>query len=357
MPIWDFDNEQISSILSALPRDPDFIAATLYDSAGKIIAEKGQAEWGQLLSSAKILQVGHDIVYVQGSDHQVLGRLDLHLSTQRLDEALLRSVGFRMTALLFLLVAVLLVIHLAFRRITTPLDRLTQVMAQLAAGNNGTVVPDLERCDEIGAIARAVQVFKSNAIERQRVEARMHHMALHDALTDLPNRVLFGERLEQAISKTRRGGVLVALILLDLDWFKDVNDTFGHAAGDQLLKIVAIRLTAAVRRHVVVARLGGDQFAIVLGDLAQTDEAHIVTRKLIASMDQPIQLGDNEAHTPASIGITIITDDGESPAQLLQNVDVALYRAKASGRSMSCRFDAAMSRDVQARKSLEQDLR
>ncbi|MGH1482400.1 MAG: putative bifunctional diguanylate cyclase/phosphodiesterase [Geminicoccales bacterium] len=230
-------------------------------------------------------------------------------------------------------------------------------MAQLAAGDHHATVPDLKRSDEIGAIARAVQVFKSNVVERQRAEARMRHMALHDALTDLPNRILFQDRLEQAIVNARRHGSKVALILLDLDWFKDVNDTFGHSAGDQLLKTVAKRLSCAVRANDVVARLGGDEFAIVLNDLTRSDDADIVSRKLVASLDQPIALGDNEAHTPASVGITIFPDDGEIPEQLLQNADVALYRAKALGRSMSCRFDATMSNQVQARKSLEQDLR
>ncbi len=352
VPVWDFDSEQIDSILSALTQDPDFLAATMSDSTGATMAQRGQPDTAKV-----VLQVGHDIVYVQGNDRQVLGRLDLDLSTKRLHESLLRSVGFRIAGLVFLLITVLSAIHLAFRRITNPLDRLTRVMAQLAAGDHHATVPDLKRSDEIGAIARAVQVFKSNVVERQRAEARMRHMALHDALTDLPNRILFQDRLEQAIVNARRHGSKVALILLDLDWFKDVNDTFGHSAGDQLLKTVAKRLSCAVRANDVVARLGGDEFAIVLNDLTRSDDADIVSRKLVASLDQPIALGDNEAHTPASVGITIFPDDGEIPEQLLQNADVALYRAKALGRSMSCRFDATMSNQVQARKSLEQDLR
>ena len=352
VPVWDFDNEQIDSILSALTQDPDFLAATMFDAQGSAVTQRGQ-----LQSTKKILQVERHIVYVQGDDHQVLGRLSLHFSTKRLDDALLRSIGFRVTALLFLLIAVLSAIHVAFRQITNPLDRLTQVMAQLAAGNHDTIVPDLERRDEIGAIARAVQVFKSTAIERQRAEARMQHMALHDALTGLPNRILLHDRLEQAIANARRHRSLVALVLLDLDWFKDVNDTFGHAAGDELLKVVSKRLSHGVRANDVVARLGGDEFAIVLNELTRADDAEIVARKLIASLDQPIALSDNEVHTPASVGITIFPSDGETSEQLLQNADVALYRAKALGRSMGCRFDATMSEQIQARKSLEHDLR
>ncbi len=352
VPVWDFDSEQIDSILDALAQDPDFFAVTMSDATGTVIAERGEAG-----SAENILKVGQDIVYAQGDERQVLGRLDLQLSTSRLDEALLRSVGIRFVALALLLVAVLSSIILAFRRITNPLDRLTSVMSQLAAGNHSTIVPDLERDDEIGGMARAVQVFKNNAIERERAEARMHHMALHDALTDLPNRILFHDRLKQAIANARRHRTLVALVLVDLDWFKDVNDTFGHAAGDQLLKTVAKRLNSMVRASDVVARLGGDEFALVLSDLTRPEDAEIVTRKVIAALDQPIDLGDSEAHTPASVGITVFPNDGDTPEQLLQNADVALYRAKAMGRSLCCRFDAAMGQQIQTRKSLEQDLR
>lgn len=352
VPVWDFDNEQIGSVLDALAQDPDFLAVTMFDAVGEMIARRGQVG-----SAEKILKVGQDIVYVQGNERQVLGHLDLELSTSRLDEALLRSVGIRIIALALLLVAVLSSIIIAFRRITNPLDRLTCVMSQLAAGDHKTIVPDIERDDEIGAMARAVQVFKNNAIERERAEARMHHMALHDALTDLPNRILFRDRLEQAIANARRHRTFVALVLVDLDWFKDVNDTFGHAAGDQLLKTVAMRLNSMVRASDVVARLGGDEFALVLNDLNRPEYAELVTRKIIAALDQPIDLGESEAHTPASVGITVFPDDGDTPDQLLQNADVALYRAKAMGRSLCCRFDAAMGQQIQTRKSLEQDLR
>ncbi len=351
-PVWDFDSDQVDAILSALTKDPDFLSATMIDASGSLIARQGEEHAG-----SKLLQVEHGVVYIQGGERQVLGRLQLDLSKERLDNALLRSVGFRIIVLFCLLTAVLAAIHLAFRRITNPLDRLTQVMAKLAAGDHDTIVPDLERTDEIGAIARAVQVFKSNAIQRQRAEARMQHMALHDALTGLPNRILLHDRLEQAIAGARRRRSRSALILLDLDWFKDVNDTFGHAAGDQLLKIVAQRLRGGVRANDVVARLGGDEFAIILNDLVDPDDAELVASKLVASLDQPFALNDHEVHTPASVGITIFPNDGETPEQLLQNADVALYRAKALGRSMICRFDATMRREVQARKSLERDLR
>jgi diguanylate cyclase (GGDEF)-like protein len=191
--------------------------------------------------------------------------------------------------------------------------------------------------------------------ERRRSEARIAHMAHHDALTGLPNRVRFHDRLEDAVARGRRGE-LSAVLFLDLDHFKAVNDTLGHPAGDELLKEVTRRLLQQVREIDTVARLGGDEFAIVQSSIRAAADATALAGRVINAIAAPLQVEGQVVTVAASIGITIIPNDGQDPDQLLKNADLALYQAKASGRGRYCYFAPEMDARMQARRALEQDL-
>jgi diguanylate cyclase (GGDEF)-like protein/PAS domain S-box-containing protein len=191
--------------------------------------------------------------------------------------------------------------------------------------------------------------------ERRRIEARIAHLAHHDALTDLANRVVLRERLEQALIGTRRQEG-VAVLFLDLDRFKEVNDTLGHPVGDELLKAVAGRLRGCVRGSDTLARLGGDEFAIVQIGAAQPTDATALATRIIELMSEPYDLNGHQLMTGASIGIAIAPNDGTDPDQLLKNADLALYRAKSEGRSTYRFFEPAMDARMQARRALETDL-
>jgi diguanylate cyclase (GGDEF)-like protein len=192
---------------------------------------------------------------------------------------------------------------------------------------------------------------------RKRTERRIAHMARHDALTGLPNRTLFHERLEEALASSRRHGESVALLCLDLDHFKTVNDTLGHPAGDALLKAVAERLRTDLGDEDTIARLGGDEFAILLRGGAQPDDATGLARRTIASLSEPFVLGDDHVTAGVSIGIAIGPTDGADADQLFKHADLALYRAKADGRAVFRFFEPEMDAQVQERRSLEMDLR
>ena len=195
------------------------------------------------------------------------------------------------------------------------------------------------------------------AIERKRLEERLAHLAQYDHLTGLANRALFQDRLENAIAQARRLSVKFALLLLDLDRFKDVNDTMGHPTGDMLLKQVAARLAEGVRETDTVARLGGDEFAIIATNLAETTDMAIVAQKILDALSVPYVLDGHKVFTNASIGITVYPSDADSPDTLLKYADIALYHAKDSGRG-TCRFyDSAMNARAQVRKALENELR
>ena len=192
--------------------------------------------------------------------------------------------------------------------------------------------------------------------ERVETERKIAFMARHDALTGLPNRVLFAERVEQAISAARRGSRF-ALLCLDLDHFKQVNDTLGHPMGDDLLRAVAVRIRSCLRETDTFARLGGDEFAIIQTGLSGTEDAADLAKRITDVLKKPVQLGNHKIDVTASIGLSIAPDDGNDFDKLLKNADVALYRAKGDGRDTFRFFQRGMDEALQARRLLELDLR
>ncbi|MDB5582560.1 MAG: diguanylate cyclase, partial [Bradyrhizobium sp.] len=193
--------------------------------------------------------------------------------------------------------------------------------------------------------------------EQRQSEVKIEYMAHHDALTDLANRVLLNERLEQALGRRIHATEAVAVHHLDLDQFKAVNDTFGHHAGDKLLKIVADRLRALVRETDTIARMGGDEFVIVQAPITDPAEATTLAQRIIASISEPFELDGHQATIGASIGIAVGPGDGLIPDKLLRNADLALYRAKGDGRGTFRFFESAMDHQMQTRRIMEQDLR
>jgi diguanylate cyclase (GGDEF)-like protein/PAS domain S-box-containing protein len=192
--------------------------------------------------------------------------------------------------------------------------------------------------------------------ERRRSEAKIAHMALHDSLTGLANRVLLNEQLEQALARVKRGE-MVAVHLLDLDHFKHVNDTLGHPAGDKLLKDVAIRLRALARETDTIARMGGDEFAIVQVAIGQPADATLLAQRVIQSVSEPYELEGRQVIIGTSVGIAIGPADGLASDQLMRNADLALYRAKGDGRGTYRFFEAEMDEQMQQRRGMEYDLR
>ncbi len=192
--------------------------------------------------------------------------------------------------------------------------------------------------------------------ERQRAEERIVHMARHDALTDLPNRVLLRERLEHELKRVKRGEIL-AVLCLDLDRFKAVNDTLGHPVGDELLKVVADRLRGCTREPDTIARLGGDEFAIIMTSMQQPTDAAGLARRIRDSIVKPFHLDGHQIVVDISIGISVAPLDASTPDQLLKNADMALYGAKGDGRGTYRFFEPEMDARMKARRDLEMDLR
>jgi diguanylate cyclase (GGDEF)-like protein len=192
--------------------------------------------------------------------------------------------------------------------------------------------------------------------ERTLAEEQIAHMARHDALTDLPNRILLRERLEHELKRVKRGECL-AVLCLDLDHFKGVNDTLGHPIGDALLKVVADRLRRCTREPDTIARLGGDEFAIIMTSMQQASDAAALCRRVREAITKPFNLDGHQVIIDISIGISVAPLDGSEPDQLLKNADMALYGAKGDGRGTYRFFEPEMDARMKVRRELEMNLR
>jgi diguanylate cyclase (GGDEF)-like protein/PAS domain S-box-containing protein len=210
--------------------------------------------------------------------------------------------------------------------------------------------------DNNGRVMNYVGVFSDISALKQSQE-QLNHLAHHDPLTDLPNRLLFSARLSHAIEHARRNQTHVAVLYLDLDRFKNVNDTLGHPVGDQLLQMVAWRMRERLRECDTVARLGGDEFVVTVDRVEDVTEAATVAQKLLDVFEEPFVVADNELHLGASIGIAIFPQDGNDMATLLKNADAAMYLSKEEGRNTFRFYTTDLSASAEERFHLEVGLR
>lgn len=225
---------------------------------------------------------------------------------------------------------------------------------------NGEIFPEWVTIsvlrDEQLQITHYVAVFL-DITERKKEEERINYLANYDVLTGLPNRYLLSDRIEQALSSAQRNQARVAVLFIDLDRFKNINDSLGHDIGDALLKLVARRLKSCLRRSDTIARQGGDEFVAVLTELDSADEVIFVAEKMIESLLENFTLNEYQLSITPSIGISIYPDDGQSSIELLRNADLAMYRAKDSGRNNFQFYAPDMNVKAVQRLKLENSLR
>jgi diguanylate cyclase (GGDEF)-like protein/PAS domain S-box-containing protein len=228
--------------------------------------------------------------------------------------------------------------------------QLLGVLAVYFEGKDPLSVDDFELFEMITRITAI-------ALEQRQLSDMLNYQAHHDALTGLPNRLLFNDRLEQSIYFARRNNTRVGLFYIDLDRFKVVNDTLGHHVGDQLLIEVAHRLHGSIRRSDSLARMGGDEFTVVLGDLKGPQEAAHIAERIIESLEQAVKVGSHELHITASIGICLFPDDGSNEEEIMRKADTAMYRAKSTGMNNYMFYSDEMNTYSHERLDLENQMR
>jgi diguanylate cyclase (GGDEF)-like protein len=225
---------------------------------------------------------------------------------------------------------------------------------------DGKVIPlwvSINRVTDKARRPRSYVAVFNDISELKQTQAKIEHQAFHDPLTDLPNRSLFTDRLDQSLRRARRSGERLAMLYLDLDRFKNINDSMGHTVGDRLLRAVAERLRARTRASDTVARLGGDEFVILLPQIANPSDVFATAERVLRGFHEPFSIREREFFVTASIGIGVYPEDGDSCVALVRNADLAMYHAKRLGGDRFQLFSSEMHEDVIQRVQLENHLR
>jgi len=268
-------------------------------------------------------------------------------------EKFTKSVFERSVMIAFVGVILSIAIALFIGRVLSKnLEKLTNGVRRVTLGekNIDLFIPGN---DEISVLSSAIDKMIS---EREKAEKTIRHQANFDSLTNLPNRTVFFDRLQMAQLNAERDDKMVAVHFVDLDFFKDINDTEGHSTGDVLLQVVASRLIASIRRVDTVARLGGDEFGIIQTGVSNVKDAELLAEKVLGTMRSSFSVGLKQFFISASVGITIYPMDDTSPEELLRNADIAMYEAKDGGRNRYEFYSSVMSETVKSRNILEQKL-
>jgi len=235
--------------------------------------------------------------------------------------------------------------------------RTLQVACVPHLDTDGEVLGFYMLANDVTQLKRAQEDLRYAAIQLQHDARRLEFLAHHDTLTGLPNRAMFSERAREAVAHARRHQKTAALLFIDLDNFKTVNDTLGHDVGDALLKIISSRLRASVRGDDFIARIGGDEFCVLLQEITDPREAAAVAQKLLHELRKSYRIGEHQVSSGASIGIACVPQDGEDVATLLRLADLAMYRAKELGRNGYQFFSAMLNEDAAAATALVDELR
>jgi diguanylate cyclase (GGDEF)-like protein/PAS domain S-box-containing protein len=229
-------------------------------------------------------------------------------------------------------------------------EKIYQILANPMLDSEGEVIGVIESYRDVSEYRNLLEKLREN-------ESRLAHIAHHDNLTGLPNRLLFVDRLQQAIIKARRSQSLIALMFLDLDRFKEVNDSYGHQVGDKLLSLASTRLRRHIREEDTAARIGGDEFTIILDSIDKAQDAGTVAEKLLLAFQQPFEIDDKTFFLTTSIGISIYPQDGTDANTLIRNADSAMYNAKEYGRNLFRYYREEMTATAMERVVMETSLR
>lgn len=365
------DQAGANELLCSLAAKPTVLAASVLNTNGKIFASylaKGVGE--NLLQSfvygedpiAEAQQRGHQLFFLKTPitlDHEVIGSFLIVSDFSDLRASQSRFVLFLMVLFSLALLVSLFMSSRFQRHITQPIQRIINTMSDVSESNDFSLRVQRTTNDEVGRLCSGFNTMLER-IEGQDTllknqQENLRFLASHDALTGLPNRTFFYDYLDKGIARARRHNTVLAVLFIDLDRFKNINDTMGHDMGDELLKAVASQLRNALRDEDTVARFGGDEFVIMLDNL-KIDAIEYVMTKVTRAIKTPVELQGRQVVITPSIGISCFPQNGQTPDQLIKYADVAMYHAKNSGRDASHRYLPEMTSQLSNRFNLESRL-
>ena len=384
-PLRQGDQRMVRRLLSTIIADPSFVSASTMNATGRTETKVG-------VENRKVDEkfvVEEPITYIHHAGVKVeFGRLRTVVSDHLIHQALRKRSKVLPVALLGMLAGLFLAVQIAYRwAIGKPLSSMVNSIEEARRAENPIKISWLPR-DETGRLAAAFndhierewsykkQLIEANAELESRISLRTRELsealqranearrevtrlAMQDPLTGLPNRRQFVQRLEQTLAHARRqsGNSGVGLMMIDLDRFKNVNDTCGHGAGDQLLINVARRLRNAVPQDALVSRLGGDEFAVIINDYTSSDMLTRLAASVVNTLNRPITVSDMELYSGASVGISVFPADGDTGEKLIANADMALFRAKDAGRGRYVLYNEEMREAADRADKIESELR
>jgi diguanylate cyclase (GGDEF)-like protein len=369
------DRDSGSDILGSLNAFADISNATVYDAGRTAFATYVRANHARVVPSSLLGSDSHRFSLRTLSVSRRVDYQGKQVGTIQLEADLAptyQRMGWYVLAISILMLACLVFANVVITRlqrfVTEPLHALAQTSKSISEKGDFSMRANVDASADLGLLARAFNAMleriehrevelHGEIDERKRVELKLNRLAHFDSVTGLHNRHFFHERLAVAVAQAQRLNQRVSVLFLDLDNFKAVNDTLGHDIGDELLGVVAQRLTASVRGGDTVARIGGDEFAIILEHVADARAGEMVAQKCIDALAQMVRLNDNEIYVSASVGISSCPDDGTDVHALLKFSDTAMYYAKNAGKNTYRVFHDAMRGEAQKRFAMNGNLR
>ena len=377
------DERKLKQVLESAVMQNRFGAA-VFDSAGRIMAvhEQNTDEFyisqSDYQSTRQATWQGH-LLYVTepivALDGEYLGSIQFKISTAEFSRKIRDFSLMSLLLAIGLVVAAYLISVRLQKMISDPLVELETISREVGNSGNYAIRVPCSGEDEIGSLARSfnhmLETIETNQKERdtanealqlnkkrlERAVKDLQYLANYDSLTQLPNRALCMDRIKYALKRASRTKTMVALLFLDLDHFKDVNDSLGHAVGDQLLKATSQRLLDKIRNEDTLARLGGDEFVMILNELHDTEDVIAIVEKIVTGFEQPFQLSNYEVNTTVSVGVCMFPQDGVDVDSLMKAADAAMYKAKEVGRNTYEFYEAELNQMAIRRHQLANELR
>ena len=365
--ILGFDFLALNNYTREVSEQPDIVYSVITTPEGAVLsshidntdplAKKHLAQLGSR-DALKVLQ-GLDsqdgLIKLQfpiTHDGRLLGNFLVGLSREAVQSEFRRQLTIKMLVLAAVVLFLSIAIHLIFRfNVLHPIQRLISASQKVGRGQHAVV--DVKSSDEMGLLAKAFNAMAEGIKEEQ---AQLHRQANFDTLTGLPNRLMVLDRINMEISRAKRSAQRFAVLFIDLDDFKSVNDSLGHAVGDRLLVAIGARLQAAMRDADTVARLGGDEFLILAADIESEVQVEKITERLLETVVDPQELSGRKVVARCSIGIALYPDNGESAETLVANADNAMYQAKTTQQGSAMFFTEEMNTRLRKRVQMAQDL-